>query len=186
MDFIGQLWLPILVASAFCFIASAILWMMGPHHKGDWKAAPNQDGIMAALRQGNVPEGAYILPHADMRDKAALEAAAKQREEGPSGILYVGPRGRMNMGAMMTKQLVFFIVANFFLAYVTSHALPVGTPYIHVFRIVGAIGFMMYSLGAAPESIWFGRPWRHFFTNGFDGLVYALLTAGTFGWLWPK
>ena len=110
----------------------------------------------------------------------------KRWAEGPAGIMYIFPRGKMNMGGMMTKQLVFFIIASTFLAYVLSHSLPAGTPYLQVFRIAGAIAFMMYALGAAPESIWFARPWRHFVTNGFDGLVYALLTAGTFGWLWPK
>ena len=186
MEFIGQLWLPILVASAFCFIASAILWMMGPHHKGDWKAAPNQEGVMAALKQGSATEGAYMFPHADRGNKTAFEESMKLWAEGPAGIMYIFPRGKMNMGGMMTKQLLYFIVANVFVAYVVAHTLPAGTPYIHVFRIAGAIAFMMYALGSAPESIWFGRPWRHFVTNGFDGLVYALLTAGTFGWLWPK
>jgi len=24
------------------------------------------------------------------------------------------------------------------------------------------------------------------FKESFDGLIYSLLTAGTFGWLWPR
>ena len=27
--------------------------------------------------------------------------------------------------------------------------------------------------------------WRYTLHTVFDGLIYALLTAGTFGWLWP-
>jgi hypothetical protein len=31
-----------------------------------------------------------------------------------------------------------------------------------------------------------GRPWGVVAKDVFDGLVYGLVTAGTFGWLWPK
>ena len=31
-----------------------------------------------------------------------------------------------------------------------------------------------------------GMPWGTVIKEVFDGLVYSLLTAGTFGWLWPK
>jgi hypothetical protein len=30
-----------------------------------------------------------------------------------------------------------------------------------------------------------GRNWGTTIRHVADGLVYALLTAGTFGWLWP-
>jgi hypothetical protein len=30
-----------------------------------------------------------------------------------------------------------------------------------------------------------GMPWSHVPGRVFDGVVYALLTAGVFGWLWP-
>jgi hypothetical protein len=36
------------------------------------------------------------------------------------------------------------------------------------------------------ESIWYLRPWPRTLKSVFDGLVYALLTAGMFGWLWPS
>jgi hypothetical protein len=35
-------------------------------------------------------------------------------------------------------------------------------------------------------SIWYYRAWSTTFKATVDGLIYALLTAGTFGWLWPK
>lgn len=186
MDFIGQLWIPILAASAFCFIASAVLWMMGPHHKGDWKGAPDQEGVMKVLRDAGATEGAYMFPYADRSNKTAFEEKMKEWAVGPSGIMYIYPRGAMGMGKMMAQQLVFFVIANFFLAYVGHHAGLDGAPYLRVFQVIGCTGFMMYALGTVPESIWFGRPWRHWVTGAFDGLVYALLAAGTFGWLWPR
>ena len=186
MHFIGQLWQPILVATAFCFIASAVLWMMGPHHKGDWKAAPNQDAVIDALRKGGADAGGYMFPYADRGDKTAFQESMKKWAEGPSGIMYVFPRGAMSMGRMMGQQLVFFLIVNVFLAYVGHHGQLDGQPYLRVFQVIGCVAFMTYSLGTVPESIWFGRPWRHWLTGAFDGLVYALLTAGTFGWLWPR
>ena len=34
--------------------------------------------------------------------------------------------------------------------------------------------------------IWFGRPWSGVFKGFGDALIYALLTGGAFGWLWPE
>ena len=36
------------------------------------------------------------------------------------------------------------------------------------------------------HSIWYHWRWGTTFVSVFDGLIYALLTAGTFGWLWPS
>ena len=44
---------------------------------------------------------------------------------------------------------------------------------------------MTYAAGHASESIWKGQAWSTTFKHMFDGFVYALLTAGVFGWLWP-
>ena len=35
-------------------------------------------------------------------------------------------------------------------------------------------------------SIWYRRAWSTTIKTTVDGLVYALLTAGMFGWLWPR
>jgi hypothetical protein len=71
-------------------------------------------------------------------------------------------------------------------AYVASSALPSGTPYSRVFQLVGASAFMAYAAAIWPTSIWYGRSWKTTFKSTIDGLVYALITAGTFGWLWPR
>jgi hypothetical protein len=55
-----------------------------------------------------------------------------------------------------------------------------------VFRFAGTVAFMAYGLGHMTNSIWMGRSWAATFRSMFDGLVYGLLTAGSFGWLWPK
>jgi len=45
--------------------------------------------------------------------------------------------------------------------------------------------FAGYSLAILQNAIWWYRGWGYTLRTMFDGLIYALLTAGTFGWLWP-
>ena len=54
-----------------------------------------------------------------------------------------------------------------------------------VFRVAGTAAFMAYGLGNLSNGIWKGQPWGMTLKEAADGLVYGLLTAGTFGWLWP-
>jgi hypothetical protein len=76
-------------------------------------------------------------------------------------------------------------VVSIFAAYIAGHALPAGANYLSVFRFAGCTAFVSYSLGVIQQSIWFKTSWSTTFKNVFDGLVYGLLTAGVFGWLWP-
>jgi len=65
-------------------------------------------------------------------------------------------------------------------------ALGPGEDYLAVFRFTGATAFVGYTLALWQNSIWFKRKWSTNLKNTFDGLIYALFTAGTFGWLWPS
>lgn len=186
MDFVGQLWLPILAATAICFVASAVVWMAGPHHKKEWPPAPGQDALIKVLRDTGVQAGSYMFPHADRANKVEFEAAMKRWAEGPAGVLFIFPRGPMGMGKMLGQQLVYFLIVNVMLAYVGHHARLDGQPYLRVFQVIGAVGFMAHWLGSMPESIWFGRPWKNLWLQGVDGLLYALLSAGTFAAMWPR
>ena len=51
---------------------------------------------------------------------------------------------------------------------------------------MGAIGFLAYAAGQIPAAIWMGKPWAIAGKEVLDGLLYGLVTAGTFGWLWPR
>jgi hypothetical protein len=61
-----------------------------------------------------------------------------------------------------------------------------GAHYLAVFRFVGAAAFLGYAVALWQNSIWYKRKWSTTLKSTFDGLVYALFTAGTFGWLWPS
>ena len=90
------------------------------------------------------------------------------------------------MGRPLAQWFVFLIVVGIFVAYIASRTLPAGTPYMRVFQIVGATAFIAYSLALCELSIWYRRSWGLTLKACFDGLIYGLLTAGTFGWLWPR
>jgi hypothetical protein len=181
VDFIAQLWQPILLSAALVFIASAIMWTVLPFHNREFKPLSTGEDVSAAIKKAGVGSGMFVFP-AQGRGAEAMARWA----EGPSGFMTVVPRGKLSMGPMMVKSVIYNVVVAFLVAYVAHHALPVGASYPHVFQIVGAVGFMSYCLAYGPESIWFSRPWSSFLLNAFDALVFGLLMGGTFGWLWPK
>ncbi len=178
-----DLWMPIVVSAVIVFVASAIVWMVLPHHKPDFKRLPNEDAFLAALRAGNVAPGQYIFPWyepGEMKDPAKK----KRYEAGPLGVLLVWG-GCPNMGRNLGLSFIFYLVVGVFVAYLASHSLPAGAEYLRVFQVTGTAAIMAYCFASIPHAIWFGKPLRSTATDLLDGVVYGLLTAGTFGWLWP-
>ena len=77
-----SLWLPIVVAAVIVFVASSIIHMVLPYHKGDAKTLPKQDEIMDALRPFNIAPGDYVLPHCNsMKEMNAPEFQAASAME---------------------------------------------------------------------------------------------------------
>jgi hypothetical protein len=107
-------------------------------------------------------------------------------KKGPVLMMTVFPTGGANMGASLLQWFVFCLVISVFAAYVTGRAFGPGTPYITVFRFAGTTAFAGYALALWQSTIWYKRKWSTNLKLNFDGLVYALLTGGVFGWLWPK
>jgi hypothetical protein len=180
-----MLWLPIVLASVFVFIGSSIIWMAFKYENAEWKPIPNEDVLREAIRKLNLATPAqHIFPH--MMGEGGAAAAAKKMEEGPAGILLLRKPGKFSMGSQLAQAFIYYLVVSVFVAYVSSHALSRGTDYLRVFQVAGACGFMAYGLALVPEAIWFGRTWRSVCKSLFSGLIYGCLTAGTFGWLWPR
>jgi len=183
---IVALWLPILLSAAIVFIASSVIHMMTPLHKGDYASVPDQDGVMGALRPFAIPPGDYIMPRAgSMKDMQTPEFIEKQRQ-GPVLIMTVLPNGPWTMTGALINWFLYSVVVGVIAAYVTSRALPVGASYLEVFRFAGVTAFTGYSLALWQFRIWYRRSLRTTIISTIDGLVYACLTAGVFGWLWPQ
>jgi hypothetical protein len=182
---IANLWLPIVVSAVIVFVGSSILHMVLTYHRTDHKRLPNEETVTSALRSETVAPGVYMFPHCDHKDMKSAETQEKFKR-GPVGIMTIMPNGTPNMGAYLGKWFAYCLLVSFFTAYVAGHVLPAGTHYLSVFRVVGTIAFMAYGLGHISEAIWKAQPLSNTMKSVFDGLIYGCLTAGTFGWLWPK
>ena len=101
-------------------------------------------------------------------------------------IVTVMPNAMQSMARNLVQWFVYCAGVGFFAAYVAGRALPPGTDYLRVFQLVGATAFIGYSMALWQMSIWYSRAWTNTIKATVDGLIYALLTAGTFGWLWPR
>ena len=177
---------PILVSAVIVFVASSVIHMVLPYHKSDFSAVPKQDDVQAALRPFNIAPGDYFLPRpASMGDMKSPEHQEKLKK-GPVIVMTVMPNGQGSMGRQLGMWFAYSVVVSFFSAYIAGRALANGANYLHVFRFVGSTAFLSYSMALVQHSIWYHKKWSTTLKSVFDGLVYACLTAGTFGWLWPK
>jgi len=183
---LGELWQPIVLSAVLVFITSSIVHMVLKYHASDYKLLPNEDAVRAAIRAGNPEPRQYIIPYCkEMKDLQSPEMKQKF-EEGPVAVLNLKPPGATGMGKSLVQWFVFSLVVSFFIAYVAAHTVPRGTPYLEVFRVVGTIGWLAYAAAQLPAAIWMGKPWSIAWKEVLDGLLYGLMTAGTFGWLWPR
>ncbi|MDE2764584.1 MAG: hypothetical protein OXQ94_07645 [Gemmatimonadota bacterium] len=179
------LWLPILLSGMVVFAVSAMIWMVMPHHKQDFAAADDEDALMDAVRSTVPGPGMYTFPRAPDGETSG-EAYRERLAAGPVGILRVrDPETVIDMRPAMAKSVLLHLVIAVFVAWLASSTLEVGASHASVFQVAGTAAFMAHGFIGFQESIWFGLPGRVAFKHALDGLVYALLTAGIFGWLWP-
>lgn len=196
-----ELWLPILVSAAAVWIASALAWMLLPHHKGDYKKLPNEDGVMSAVRQLSIAPGLYFFPHMTGCSKN-MDAAAKEKfEKGPHGMLQVWPPDAFGkMGRNMILSFIFYVIVSATVAYLATMGLhgpspaaaaadslgaDIGKDFMHIFRFTGTAAIMAYCFAQIPHQIWFGTPTRNIITCLVDGIAYGIITGLIFAWLWP-
>jgi len=186
MTELSALWLPMLLGAVFVFVVSSIIHMAPLWHKNDFPQMPDESRARAAIGALGVPPGDYMLPrcktHAEMRTPEFMQ----KMTDGPVWIVTVRPNGVAGMGKPLLLWFVYILLVALFAGYIAATALPHGAHYLTVFRFVGTSAFMAFSLGLAHDSIWYARQWSTTIKLMFDGLIYALVLAGTFGWLWPK
>ena len=186
MTGLSALWLPILLSAVIVFVVSSIIHTVLPWHKGDYRRVPDEDRVRDALRPFAIPPGDYMVPRpSSTRDMSSPDFAEKIKQ-GPVMLLTVMPNRIMPMGKSLALWFLYSAIISLFAAYVAGRALPPGTPYPQVFRFAGTTAFLGYSGALWQMSIWYHRSWTITVKSTIDGLLYGLLTAGTFGWLWPR
>jgi hypothetical protein len=182
---ISALWLPILLSAVVVFVASALVHMVLTYHRSDYKKLTSEEQVLGAMRAAGLTPGVYVFPHAASPKEMSSPQVIEKYKRGPVGILTVLPSAVPAMPKHLAQWFVFCLIVGVFVAYLTGRTLAPGTAYLSVFRIAGTVAFLGYVGAEAVNSIWRGQPLSTTLKNYFDGLVYALLTAGVFGWLWP-
>jgi len=186
MTSIIALWLPILLSAVIVFVVSSIIHMLLSYHNTDFSKLADEDAVMDALRPFNIPPGDYVLPCACNTKNMGSPEFIEKLKKGPVAFITVMPSGQFSMTGSLIQWFLYSILISIFAAYVAGHALEAGAHYLAVFRYVGALAFAGYGLGLLQNSIWYKRSWSATLKSVFDALIYAMVTAGTFGWLWPR
>jgi hypothetical protein len=179
------LWLPILLSAILVFIVSSIIHMLLPYHRSDFRKVPDEDDVMESLRRFNIPPGDYVMPCAGSSKEMGSAEFKEKSEKGPVAFITVMPSGPPAMGKSLILWFIYCLAVGAVAAYVTGRALGPGAPYLAVFRFIGATAFIGYALALWQNSIWYKRNWVATLKSNLDGFIYALATAGVFGWLWP-
>jgi hypothetical protein len=185
MTALTALWLPILVSAVLVFVASSIIHMATPWHNSDYPRLPNEAAVLDALRPLGIPPGTYMAPRGEGKEMQSAEFQEKLRR-GPVVMLTVLPNGSFNMGPKLAAWFGYSVVVGLLAAYLASRVLAPGAAYLEAFRFAGTTAFVGYSVALWQFSIWYNRPWSITIKSTIDGLLYGLLTGGTFGWLWPS
>lgn len=177
---------PALVAAVLVFIASSLIHMVIQWHKPDYRGLANEDEVRAAIRKTSPAPGQYILPHCKSTKEMGEPVTIKKYEEGPVGVIYLRRSGVTKLGPFLGMWFVYTIVIGLLVGSLARMTVVHGAPYMDVFRVVSAAGWLAYAWQGPQESIWKGVPWTSTIRHMIDGLVYALITAGCFAWLWPR
>ena len=127
----------------------------------------------------------YCMPYAGSMEAMKSKEFCDKFAKGPVVTMTVSAGGTMNMGGQLLQWFLYSVVISVFTAYLTGRVLPAGAHYLDVFRVAGTVTFMGYAMALPPFSIWYKRSWGTTIRSMADGLLYSLLTAGAFGWLWP-
>jgi hypothetical protein len=186
MTSLFALWLPILVSAVLVFLASAVIHMAPLWHRNTYPQAPDEEGVRNALRPLAIPPGEYMVPRACSSEERKSPDYLRKLEQGPVLMMTVMPNRMPSMGKSLGLWFVYLLIVGWLAAYIASRALPPAAEYLQVFQMAGATAFIAYSVALIEMSIWYQRSWSMTVKALVDGLIYALLTGGVFGWLWPE
>jgi hypothetical protein len=186
MTSLVSLWLPILLSAVAVFIASSIIHMALPWHHGDYLRMPKETEVMEALHPFAIPPGDYMVPRPSSFAQMKEPEYQEKMRKGPVMVVTVRSGGLFSMGKPLALWFAYSLVVAIFAAYVACSTLPATAPYLKVFRITSTVAFAGYALALWQMSIWYQRSWGTTLRTTIDGHVYAMLTGGFFGWLWPR
>jgi hypothetical protein len=186
MTALSALWLPILVSAVFVFIASSIVHMAMPWHKKDYGGVPNEREVSDALRPFAIPPGDYMLPKPAKFDDMKTPEFAERMLQGPNIMMTVLPNGPWSMGRNLSLWFLYCVAASAAAGLIAGGALPANAESKTIWHFAALTSLFSYVFALWQMSIWYRRSWATTIKSTFDGLIYAVVTAFTFVWLWPR
>lgn len=181
-----QLWMPILLGSVLAWIASALIHMLLKYHNSDYRKLANEDDVAAAIRAGSPGRGLHSLPHCKEMSELGEPAMQAKFVDGPVAFVTIFPSGLPQMGKLVGQQVIYFLIGCVLIGGCATLALAPGADYMSVFRFVAPVAFLAFGWAVIPFAIWFGHPWSMTAKYLLDALIYGLIVAGSFAWLWPR
>jgi len=181
---VTSLWLPIIASTAGCFVASSILWMASPLHKGDYKKFDHEDDLIGVIKKSGATGGLFMFPYCTHGGKPD-EAAIAKYKAGPCGTLLIR-HGGYSMGKPLAIWFVHLLLVCTFIAYLAGLAVPPGADLMSVSQIVGTAALLAFAGATLPELAWKGTPGRNCVASLVDALIYTVIVCAAFGFLWPK
>jgi len=183
---IGSLWLSILLSAVLVFVVSSIVHLVLRYHWTDYDKMSGEANVLESMRKEGVAPGNYHFPHCRGMKEMGSPEMTEKFEQGPVGLLTVLPSGTPRMGKQLTLWFLYSVVVGVVVAYLTGRTVAPGAEYLQIFRVAGTVAFVAYAMGEPIGSIWKGQKWSTTVKAMFDGLLYALVTAGAFAGFWPS
>ncbi|HET9424031.1 MAG TPA: hypothetical protein VFO55_01570 [Gemmatimonadaceae bacterium] len=186
MSQILSLWLPALVSAVAVFILSSIIHMALPWwHRSDYRALPNEDAVLDALRPMAIPPGEYMAPRPASSEDMRSAGFQEKMNRGPNFQINIMRPGPISMGRPLALWFVYVLVVAFAAGHVALGALGDHNDPPDIFHAVALSAFMGFAFALWQSVIWFQRPAKTALKATVDGLLYALVTALVYVWLWP-
>lgn len=173
-----------ILGAVVAFVWSSFAHMALPTGDMGIRSLPNEDAVVAAMKQSIPERGFYYFPGMDVSHKLTPEeekAWTAKYAAGPIGILVYNPAGDTPMSPrMLVIELLSDVLAGLVLAWVLSlSAFSVGRGAV----TVGLLGLFAWLSLSVSMWNWFGFPEAYLLTEAIDqvvgwglaGLVMALV-----------
>jgi len=182
----SQLWMPVVLSAVLVFIASSLIHMVFKWHNSTYRSFGNEDAVREALRPASASPGMYVTPHATDMKQMGTPEMQKKYVDGPVAVVTIRRSGPPTMGPMLGQWFGYSAVVAALIAYVASHTLPAGAGFFSVCREVGVMTLLAYGGGSVIQGIWWAKPWGSVMKELLDAVIYGMLCALAFAWLWPS
>ena len=185
MHAIASLWLPVLVAAIAVFLASSLVHMVLRWHHNDYQRIGNEDAVRAALREGGSGPGQYMTPWCEGMKAANQEPMLSKFREGPIATITLMKTGKPDMGPMLARWFLLNLVLAAAIGAIVLQVYGPGADPRYAGHLAGLITLLAYGAGSIQQSIWMGKVWSTTAKDLLDALIYGVVTALVFMWLWP-